>query len=112
MAKPYTSPGQVVETDYDQKHSELGCEVEKIHRDLTQRYNQPRKVDFLEDVSVSKKSLGNLIHAIKEKVPGDKTGHEEYQKRQTAGWNSDYQSKDNGKDQRCEKGLHKKPERT
>jgi len=93
------SSGHVVEADYHQKDSELRSKVEEIHRHLTQRYDQSGKIDLLEDVPVSQVSLGDLINTIKEKIPSDKTSHKEYQKRQTAGWNSDYQSKDNRKDQ-------------
>ncbi len=75
------SAGKVVDSDNKQKHSELGYEVEKIYRDLAQRHDHSRKVDFLEDVPVNQESLGNLVDAIEEEIPRDKTGHKEHQKR-------------------------------
>ena len=75
------SAGEVVETDNEQKHTELSGEVENIYRDLAQRHDHSRKVDFLEDVPVNQESLGNLVDAIEEQTPSDKTGHKEYQKR-------------------------------
>jgi len=93
------SSGHVVEPYYHQKHPELRSKVEEIHSYLTQRYDQSGKIDLLEDVPVSQESLGDLVDTIKEKIPSDETSHKEYQKRQTAGWNSDYQSKDNRKDE-------------
>lgn len=60
------SSGHVVEAYYQQKHSKLSCEVEKIYRDLAQRHDHSREVDFLKDVPVNQKSLGNLVDAIEE----------------------------------------------
>lgn len=79
------SAGKVVETDNEEQHSKLSGKVEKIYRNLAQRHNHSRKVDFLEDVPVSQESLGNLVDAIEEEIPSDKPGHKKYQKRQAAG---------------------------
>jgi hypothetical protein len=85
MAKLNMSAGKVAEADYHQKDSELRSKVEKIYRDLTQRYNHSRKVNLLEDVPVNQESHGNLVDAIEEEIPSNKTGHKEYQKRQATG---------------------------
>ena len=106
------SAGEIVDADNKQKNTELGYEVEEIYGDLAQRHDHSRKVDFLEDVPVNQESLGDLVYAVEEKAPSNETSHKEHQRRQAAGRNPDYQPKHNGKDERCENGLHEKPERT